>query len=292
MKLKTTEPDTDETDNIEAEHPDVQLPSYTRFIRIEKLVPGNNPRGDTGDVSDLLESFAYAPMLHNIVVRPIHGTGTFEIIAGHRRVHAARLKGIRQIEVKVIDVDDDTAEQLAHEENLARRALDDEATRYHRLVELRKVKNPTKRGGDRRSKAFQESKRHGSKLNAVGEVAKTTGQSERTVYRKAKIGNATATLKRAHASGKIGANDAEKIAGLPREQQARAVSALVRTRKTAPATGWPVEVHRALEALQHAERLVRKQIANVPTTAARKIFDTATSLVKLVGPRAGLRRRA
>jgi hypothetical protein len=175
--------------------------------------------------------------------------------------------------VKVIDVPDATAEQLGLEENLARRAMDDEPTRVARLVELRKVKNPPKRGGDRRSKGFQESKSHDGALNAVAEVAATTGQSARSVYRKAKIGNATATVKRARASGKIGVNDAERIAGLPSKQQTRAVAALIREDATAPATGWPVEVHRALESLKHAERLVRRQRSNLPAEAAKQIFE-------------------
>jgi hypothetical protein len=57
--------------NEEPEHAHVRIPSYTRFIKTEKLVPGKNPRGDVGDVSDLVKSLDHAPMLHNIVVRPL-----------------------------------------------------------------------------------------------------------------------------------------------------------------------------------------------------------------------------
>jgi len=106
----------------------------TRWLKLSSLVPGQNPRGTDFEVDDLIESFEKTPLLHNIVVRRI-GTGDkYEIIAGHRRVEAAKQKGWASVEAKIVEVADTTAELMMLEENIRRKALPDEVGALARLV--------------------------------------------------------------------------------------------------------------------------------------------------------------
>lgn len=118
--------------------------SLTRLLPVRSLRSGRNPRGAHFDVTDLIESFGRSPQLHNVVVRPVpEAEKQWEVVAGHRRVEAFRKLGYSHIEAKVVSVDDETAERLALEENLRRKALPDEASAVARLIELY---GPPKRG--------------------------------------------------------------------------------------------------------------------------------------------------
>lgn len=261
--------------------------TQTRLIRLDHLVPGKDPRHGAGDVDDLLESFSQgAPQLQNIVVRRVPGKiDRFEIITGNRRVRAARKKGWSHIEAKILDVDDVTAEVYGLEENLRRRQLPDEATALARLVDLYALKTPSKRGGDHKSNAFKKSKSQKENLkgSAAALVAQAVGQSRSDVYRKIRIGRlGTLSLKRALADGLVTIGEAEKFAGLPPREQEREVSTLGDKRRVAPATGIPVELHRALAALGFAERAVKQHRRHLPDEVVTKIQSHMTALVSIM----------
>lgn len=60
-------------------------------------------------------------LYERILVRPIAGTETFEILAGHNRTEAARLAGWTSIPTTIMDVNDERAISIAIATNLLRR---------------------------------------------------------------------------------------------------------------------------------------------------------------------------
>ena len=60
-------------------------------------------------------------LMVRIIVRPIPGTDTFEILAGHNRTAAAKLAGWTEIEAEIVEADDAKAITIATSTNLLQR---------------------------------------------------------------------------------------------------------------------------------------------------------------------------
>lgn len=239
-----------------------------------------------------MESFGRSLIMHNIVVRPLPGAREkFEIIAGHRRVEAARRKGLGQIEAKIVQVDDLTAEQLALEENVRRRALPDEASAFARLLEVYEQQRPTKRGGDRRSKRFDSNRQAAALMSGAARVAAVTGQSERDVRRKIRIGQlAIPKVKRALTEGRIGVLEAEKLARLSPRQQKEQLAGLVKSKGDVNS-----DLRRVSEALKYAvDHLRAKEPARVAGAKLAELEARVKELVEIISMlgRQGRRTRA
>ena len=91
-------------------------------IPVSELVPfKDHPFKVVEDESMLrtTESIARHGVLTPLIARPLEG-GTYEIISGHRRVHAAQAAGLTEVPVIVRDMDDDAATVLMVDSNLQR----------------------------------------------------------------------------------------------------------------------------------------------------------------------------
>ena len=91
---------------------------------------------DEDALSELAESIASYCILQPITVRKLDG-GYYQIIAGERRWRAARLAGLKEVPVQIIEADDRRAMELALVENLQREDLDpiEEARGYRHLMD-------------------------------------------------------------------------------------------------------------------------------------------------------------
>lgn len=87
-------------------------------------------------LNELAESIAQYGMIQPITVRPLDG-GFYQIIAGERRWRAARLAGLSEVPVRVMDADDRRVSELALVENLQREDLNpiEEAKGYRALID-------------------------------------------------------------------------------------------------------------------------------------------------------------
>lgn len=79
---------------------------------------------DADGIRELSDSIREHGVLQPILLRELPGGG-FQLIAGERRWHASRQAGLSEIPCRVIDVIDQTACELALEENLKRKDLND-----------------------------------------------------------------------------------------------------------------------------------------------------------------------
>ena len=107
-----------ETDESRA---DSQL-EKVRKIPISELIPFKNHPFKVVDDEAMLrttESIAQFCVLTPLIARPKED-GTYEIISGHRRAHAAEAAGLTEVPVIVRDMDDDAAVCLMVDSNLQR----------------------------------------------------------------------------------------------------------------------------------------------------------------------------
>ena len=80
---------------------------------------------DEGSLYELAESIKVQGVMQPILVRPLDGRARarYEIIAGERRVRAAKLAGLDEVPVLVRDVPDESAAVMALIENIQREDL-------------------------------------------------------------------------------------------------------------------------------------------------------------------------
>ena len=96
-----------------------------RQLPIDQLVPFKDHPFKIVDDEAMLrttESIAVYGILTPLIVRPLEG-GSYEIVSGHRRVHAAELAGLTEVPVIVRQMDDDEATVLMVDSNLQREEI-------------------------------------------------------------------------------------------------------------------------------------------------------------------------
>ncbi|WP_447600158.1 ParB/RepB/Spo0J family partition protein [Nitrospira sp. Nam80] len=117
---------------VEAERGDVQQ------LRVESIVPNRyQPRQQFSEAEllDLSRSLKENGLLQPVLVRR-KGDGIFELIAGERRLRAAKLAGLEKIPALIRNCSDQESMVLALVENLQRDDLNpmETARAYHRMV--------------------------------------------------------------------------------------------------------------------------------------------------------------
>ena len=113
-------------------------PGAPSTLKLDLLQPGRyqpRTRMDEGSLFELAESIKAQGVMQPVLVRPIGG-GRYEIIAGERRMRAARLAGLDEVPVLVKDVPDEAAAAMALIENIQREDLNplEEAQGLKRLT--------------------------------------------------------------------------------------------------------------------------------------------------------------
>jgi len=110
-----------------------------QIVPLHKVEPNpDQPRQDFDE--EQLQALADSILIHGIMqpltVRELSG-GYYQIIAGERRWRAARLAGLRDVPVVIMEADDRTTMELALIENLQRQDLNpvEEALGYRSLME-------------------------------------------------------------------------------------------------------------------------------------------------------------
>ena len=97
-----------------------------------------NPRKnfDETSLAELAESIRQQGVLQPIGVRPI-ADNRFEIVFGERRYRASLMAELAEIPATVMEISDETAEEMAITENLQRKDVTpvEEAAAYQRLIE-------------------------------------------------------------------------------------------------------------------------------------------------------------
>ena len=163
-----------ETDESRAES---QL-ERVQSIRLSALVPFKEHPFKVVDDEAMLrttESIAQYGVLTPLIARPLED-GSYEIISGHRRAHAAELAGLTEVPVLVRRMDDDAATVLMVDSNLQRENILPSERAYAYKMKLEALNHQGERTDITSVQVEQKSKSRES-------LAKETGQSEATVFR-------------------------------------------------------------------------------------------------------------
>jgi ParB family protein len=93
-----------------------------KAVPLEALVPSPQPRRRFENLEALAQSIREKGVLQPLLVRPL-GDGRYAIVAGERRYRAAKMAGLAEVPVRVLDLSEKEARLLALVENLQREDL-------------------------------------------------------------------------------------------------------------------------------------------------------------------------
>ena len=168
-------------------------------VAIDNLVAAPwNPRGEISDasVADLVASIRTVGIIEPIVIMPANETGKAIIIAGHRRVAAAKIAGLATVPAdQLIGIDTAAAKRMTFIENLQRKDADP-------LLESNLVAELVADG------------------MTTDEIAAEIGRDRKWVLRRKNLSNLSPSWRKRVASGDMIAIDClERIAAYPAKTQ-------------------------------------------------------------------------
>ena len=148
------------------------------YLRIEKLHPfDGHPFKvvDNEEMDQLVESIRTQGVLNPVVVRLIEN-GEYEVISGHRRLHACKKVGIETIPALVMDMDRDAAAIALVDSNLHREHILPSEKAFAYKLKLEALKQQGQR-------TDLTSSQVATKLDSATEIGKQQGESRDTVFR-------------------------------------------------------------------------------------------------------------
>ena len=116
--------------------PEVKSSLFLPISQVESCATQPRKQFDPDALADLADSIRQHGIIQPLTVRKLQ-SGYYQIIAGERRWRAARMAGLSQVPVVVIEADDRKAMELAMIENLQREDLNpmEEAEGYRTLMD-------------------------------------------------------------------------------------------------------------------------------------------------------------
>lgn len=150
----------------------------TTDVEVEAIYPfENHPFKvlDDEKMDELVESIKANGILTPVIVRP-DDEGTYEMISGHRRLHAAKRAGLRKVPAIIKEVTDDEATIMMVDANVQR----EEILPSEKAFAYKMRYDAMKRQAGRPSK---NSYQVGTNYRADEELAKLVGDSKNQVYR-------------------------------------------------------------------------------------------------------------
>ena len=181
-----------------ADAPTSSLP----ISQIENYAGQPRKHFDQESLMELADSIREHGIIQPLTVRKL-GSGYYQIIAGERRWRAAKLAGLREVPVVIIEADDRKAMELAMIENLQREDLGpmEEAEGYHTLMEQYNM--------------TQE------------QAAARVGKSRSAVANALRLLNLAPAVRKLLEENKLSAGHARALLPLPAKEQEQAAQAVI-----------------------------------------------------------------
>ena len=182
----------------------------TEYLQIEKLRPFEGHPfkvADNEEMDQLVESILDQGVLTPLVVRSLDND-EYEVISGHRRLHACKKAGIETVPALVMDMDRDAAAIALVDSNLHREhILPSEKAFAYKL----KMDAMSHQG---------TSCQLGTKLRTDAVVGESVGESARQVQRYIRLTNLISGILQMVDDGKIALTPAVDISYLTKQEQA------------------------------------------------------------------------
>lgn len=240
-----------ETDESRAES---QL-ERVQSIRLSALVPFKEHPFKVVDDEAMLrttESIAQYGVLTPLIARPLED-GSYEIISGHRRAHAAELAGLTEVPVLVRRMDDDAATVLMVDSNLQRENILPSERAFAYKMKLEAMKHQGER-------TDLTSVQVGPKLDAASKIGDDAGESRSQIKRYIRLTNLIPELLDLVDQKQISFNPAVELSYLKAEEQEMFIQAM--------------DEVQAAPSLSQAQRLKKlSQEGGLTLDAAREIMN-------------------
>ena len=178
------------------------------YLHIEKLHPFEGHPfkvADNEEMDQLIESILTQGVLTPLVVRFLEN-GEYEVISGHRRLHACKRAGIESVPAVITEMDRDAAAIALVDSNLHRE---------HILPSEKAFAFKMKRDALNRQGT---SRQVGEKLS-VTQISESTGDSERQVHRYIRLTNLIPGILQMVDDGRIALTPAVEISYLTNREQ-------------------------------------------------------------------------
>ena len=202
-----------ETDESRAES---QL-ERVQSIRLSALVPFKEHPFKVVDDEAMLrttESIAQYGVLTPLIARPLED-GSYEIISGHRRAHAAELAGLTEVPVLVRRMDDDAATVLMVDSNLQRENILPSERAFADKMKLEAMKH---QAGRPAQENYSQVGNNSGKLSSE-EMAEELGTSKNQIFRFIRLTYLTPEVLDMVDRKQISFNPAVEISYLKAEEQ-------------------------------------------------------------------------
>ena len=184
----------------------------------------NHPFKVTDDelMQQTIDSIMQVGVLNPAIIRPAP-EGGYEMVAGHRRLHAADLAGLKTIPAIVRNLDDDEAVILMVDSNLQRETISPMERAQAYKMKLEALKHQGKRV-DLEDKST--SRQVGEKSWAVAKVGADANESERQVHRYIRLTELLPEVQKKVDSKEIAFSPAVELSYLTRDEQKQFLDAM------------------------------------------------------------------
>ena len=186
---------------------------------------------DNEEMNDLIGSIQESGILTPLLVRPLEGTADeYEVISGHRRLHAAQKAGLETVPAFIHAIDRDTASILLVDSNLHREHILPSEKAFAYKLKLEAIKHQG-----------IASRQTVGKLESADNISDT--ESGRTVQRYIRLTHLIPSLLDLMDQGRIAFSVGVELSYLPDEAQ-RHLAELIERDEATPSYSQAVRMHR------------------------------------------------
>lgn len=255
-------------------------------IPVEKLRPfAGHPFKvkDDAEMNTLIESIQTQGVLSPLIVRPIENTEEYEVISGHRRLHAARKAGITEVPALIYALDRDAAAIAVVDSNLHREHIlpSEKAFAYRMKLEA------MSRQGHR---SDLTSDQLGRKLETAEIIAQQSDDSKSQVRRYIRLTYLIPEFLEKMDEGKIALSVGVELSFLD-EQNQRAVLDQCAINDCTPSYSQAWRMHKAdregtlttavIQAIMSEEKANQKVRLKIPMERIRKYFPQSYTAAQI-----------
>ena len=168
---------------------------------------------DNDEMNNLICSIQEQGILTPIIIRPIENTDEYEVISGHRRLHATVKAGMKEVPAFIYAVTRDEAAIMLVDSNLHREHILPSEKAFAYKLKLEAIK----RQGERTDLT---SSQVATKFDSATEIGNITGESRDKVYRYIRLTNLIPELLQLVDEGRIAFTPAVELSYLNEIEQA------------------------------------------------------------------------
>lgn len=167
---------------------------------------------DDEDMNSLTESIKAQGIISPLIVRPIENTDEYEVVSGHRRLHAAVKAGLTEVPALIYPLDRNEAMIAVVDSNLHRERIlpSEKAFAYKMKMEAMKAQ------GKRTDLTLSQA---ATKSDTAAEIGKARNESRDQVFRYIRLTHLVPELLQKVDEGVIALNPAVELSYLSEEQQ-------------------------------------------------------------------------